>query len=154
MKIIFLDIDGVLNTDRSIKNRVNNDQIDFEEEALINLMNVINQTDAYIVISSTWRIHKADNGFLWSELIRNLKSVNIEDRIIDITPVLDTNLRTQIRWQEIKKWLDDNKEKQISKFVIIDDEWSMEIYNDHFIKCYGYKGLTIELGDQAVRKLI
>jgi hypothetical protein len=52
-KIIFLDIDGVLNNSKWLKENKNN-PID---PAAVNRINVIMQkTDAKIVISSSWRI--------------------------------------------------------------------------------------------------
>ena len=50
MKVIFLDIDGVLNSDRTLY-----DSISLEDDLIINLKDLINQTDAKIILSSSWR---------------------------------------------------------------------------------------------------
>ncbi|MNI51788.1 hypothetical protein D3C73_1065290 [compost metagenome] len=75
MWIIYLNIDGVLNTDRAVRLQKNNnsENINFDLESMMNLKMFIEETDLYIVISPTWRIHCGTNNRLWTELIRNLR---------------------------------------------------------------------------------
>ncbi|GMK37181.1 hypothetical protein PCCS19_02340 [Paenibacillus sp. CCS19] len=156
MKIIFLDIDGVLNTDRAVKLQklFNHDRIIFDAEAMKNLKELIKETNAYIVISSTWRIHYGTDNRLWKELMSNFIENYIDDRIIDITPVLSEKLNTSIRWKEIETWLVDNRDKEIESFVIIDDEWEMGEYTkDRYVKCQAYKGISKDSKDKA-RKIL
>ena len=61
MKIIFLDLDGVLNTWQYSSYLVNSGIEEFDEngslfdpEAIKNLQYIIDSTHAHIVISSTW----------------------------------------------------------------------------------------------------
>lgn len=54
MKIIFLDIDGVLNTERN-NNKNYGRPRPFDPEAISALNKIIKETDAKIVISSSWR---------------------------------------------------------------------------------------------------
>ena len=62
-KVIFLDIDGVLNTERKAKEVYDNNNLDshdefgrlFDENALYWLNKIIDETGAEIVISSSWR---------------------------------------------------------------------------------------------------
>jgi HAD domain in Swiss Army Knife RNA repair proteins len=154
MKIIFLDIDGVLNTDRQIRinNLKQNEGINFDQEAMGNLKKIIKKTKARIVITSTWRIHQRENGYLWSELIRNFQLCNINSKvIIDITPITDMNMRLETRELEISKWLSTNK--NIEKFVILDDQWSMGGLNNHFIRCLPFNGITSKIADEVIKKL-
>ena len=156
MRIIFLDIDGVLNTDRYIRiqRNHNNGQIAFDPEAMRNLRLLIGVTNAFLVISSTWRIHYDIKESLWGDLVRNLKNYSIDNRIIGITPVTEKNSRTKERWQEIESWLLHNQDKGIDSFVIIDDEWDMGIFKDRFVRCQGYIGLTDELRKKAEKILM
>ena len=154
MKIIFLDIDGVLNTDRQI--RINDlkqiNDIDFDPKVMENLKKIVEQSEARIVITSTWRVHRKENGYLWRELVRNFEAYNINPScIIDITPILDTNMKPEIRELEISKWLDANK--SIERFVILDDQWSMGILSDYFIRCLSFNGITSEIADEAIKML-
>lgn len=156
MRIIFLDIDGVLNTDRAVKLQTlyNSDRITFDADALKNLKELVEETNAYLVISSTWRIHYGTDSRLWKELMSNFKEYGIEDRIIDITPVLSEKLNTSVRWKEIETWLVNNKDKEIESFVIIDDEWEMGSYTkDRYVKCQAYKGVSRDIKDKA-RKIL
>lgn len=61
-----------------------------------NLKEIILKFDAYVVISSSWRIEK--DTIYWTKLLRNFRAYEIEDRIIDKTPSFST-----IRGNEIKK---------------------------------------------------
>ena len=61
-KYLFLDFDGVLNTDRYAK-RLRKEGIDpfdefgamFDPDTISNLRSIVEQTDCKIVLSSTWR---------------------------------------------------------------------------------------------------
>ena len=61
MKIIFLDVDGVLNTFGYVLDKIENPNRDVENgstlnlNALENLYNIVMETDAFIVITSEWR---------------------------------------------------------------------------------------------------
>ena len=139
MNIIFLDIDGVLNTGRNQDYQEKRDgkikfhhQFNFDNECMENLKEIILKFDAYIVISSSWRIEK--DKIYWSEILRNFRLYQIEDRIIGKTPSFST-----IRGEEIKKWLSDNK-CDISNFIILDDEDDMLDLNKNLVLCDDYYG--------------
>lgn len=139
INIIFLDIDGVLNTIRNQDLQEENDgrmkfqhQFNFDEECMKNLKEIILKFDAYVVISSSWRIEK-DKVYM-SELLRNFKEYEIDNRIIDITPSFSTT-----RGEEIKKWLFDNKDK-VSNYIILDDEDDMIELSSNLILCDDYYG--------------
>ncbi|MEH7402931.1 HAD domain-containing protein [Gottfriedia acidiceleris] len=154
MKIIFLDIDGVLNTDRQI--RMNNleqiENIKFDPIAMKNLKKIVDETNAKIVIISTWRVHRQDNGYLWRELIRNFKLNNLDTNILlDVTPVIDKKMKPEFREKEILEWL--TKHKNIEKFVILDDQWDMGGLNNFFVRCLSFRGITSEIAEEAILKL-
>lgn len=146
MKIIFLDIDGVLNTDRMIRMRKNLDikTIEFEPEVMSNLSKIIKATNAKLVISSTWRVHRDTDLLLWTALIDNLKKYNLEKEIFDITETEDGKIKRQPRWKEIANWLLKNKEQNISSFVILDDEWGMDFLEPNFVRCSSSVGISEE----------
>jgi hypothetical protein len=106
MKIIFLDIDGVI-----CVNWI--DQIDefghgFNNDYVKNLQTIIEKTDAKIVISSTWR----KSGL--PEMQRMWEMRNLPGKVIDITPVLWTK-----RGEEIAEYL---RENPCDSYAIIDDD--------------------------------
>lgn len=91
MKIIFLDFDGVLNSEVWMKSRfdiIDNNDIDsqypfyeIDPNAIKNLNRIIEETGAKVVVSSTWR-----HGRTPEELSRILEFHNFKGEIIDTTP--------------------------------------------------------------------
>ena len=137
MKIIFLDVDGVLN---SFQDRYSFDlETDYHFELL---QKIVQETGAKIVLSSSWRIGLARHGE--SVLIDRLKEFGMN--IISCTPVLNGCCRGD----EIRKWLDDTEE-DVERFVILDDESDMaEFKETHLIKTDSMVGLQ----ENDVRKCI
>ncbi|HCW54570.1 MAG TPA: hypothetical protein DG753_12735 [Clostridium sp.] len=139
INIVFLDIDGVLNTGRNQDLQEQRDgkstfyhQFYFDKQCMRNLKEIILQYDAYVVISSSWRIEK--DTIYWSEILRNFRKYHIEDRIIGKTPSFSTT-----RGDEIKKWIDNN-EKKVNNYIILDDEDDMFGLEDHLVLCNDYYG--------------
>jgi hypothetical protein len=153
MKIIFLDIDGVLNCENGYKggycDYVGDDEFHYQQfyppsKKLLNKL--IEETDAKIVISSTWR----GSGIEFIE--RVWKSENMSGEIIGLTPNFrNNNLGITIpRGVEIKNWLDKKgfrrinwskdeqqkyqNESDIENYIIIDDDSDM-LYaqREHFV---------------------
>lgn len=141
MKIIFLDIDGVLNTSLTFK-RIQQEydknkiyHIEIDKFRLEYLKNIIDNTSAKIVLSSSWKLffYKDEKGiiptiqktFILNQL---LKKYGLE--IFDLTPI-DTN---GCREKEIEMWLNENE--NIENFIIIDDNLKdlSKIYTEHLIK--------------------
>lgn len=111
MKIIFLDIDGVLNVIGQGYDKYG--QL-FHEHFQENLRYIIKKTGAKIVITSSWR----GNGL---EFLQNLwKDRNIGGEIIGITD-LDYD-KYSCRGEEIDQYI---KTHNVEKYVIIDDDSDM-----------------------------
>lgn len=109
MKVIFLDIDGVLNSDEYI-DRAKNVQgierhIDIEKVKL--LKKAIDETGAKTVLTSSWRNSK-DFGPL-RELLAKYEIY------FDVTPFINWE-----RGLEIKQWL--STHKGVEDYIILDDE--------------------------------
>jgi len=126
MKVIFLDIDGVLNTIDTFKRRkdiYNNygviiPRIDFYRVKF--LKEIIDKTDAKIVISSTWR--KYDNDMKELKHVFSLFDLDIYD-----VTCIDISGKKGI---EINDWLNKN---EVDSFVIIDDETSDMIHLEKYV---------------------
>ncbi len=132
IKIIFLYIDGVLNTKYWYSQMDRNAPKDqygygFDPKSVANLAQIIEKTGAEIVISSSWK----ELGL--SELRNMWKERKLPGKIIDVTPnymsdeILlnadfnDTDLdHLYIRGYEIKGWLKIHG-ADVSHYVIIDD---------------------------------
>ena len=143
-KLIFLDIDGVLNSVQSAEmylawDNEYNPYRQFCLNSITMLAKILKyHEDCKIIISSTWRlgcktIEDLKDIFepIDNESIRKL----IQNRIIGRTPILykDIKIGNQIdhrscfRGEEIQKWIDDNQDKLDVdfKFVILDDDSDM-----------------------------
>lgn len=138
MKIIFLDIDGVLNgygfceyigwkvvcffKNKNLKNwyRKVTDPCGVHESKVKRLAKIIKKTNAKVVMSSSWRIgwwqRPYENMFDDQKKLTDLlKKYNIE--VIDVTP----NLSGCKRDEEILHWLYEH-DGEVEKFIILDDE--------------------------------
>ena len=116
MKIIFLDIDGVLNS-RRFDREEHDGNIDRSRLELLH--ELVEKSGATVVLSSSWRYHwdkdREHCDEIGVELERVFKEYGIE--LYDKTPRLSGH-----RPNEIMKWLEDNRGTWDS-FVVIDDSW-------------------------------
>ncbi len=157
MKLIFLDFDGVLNSKKwfnTLNNRhvddkiilVDTDQmLDPEPVELINQL--VEQTGAEVIISSSWRIlHTLDS------LNQSLKDAGARFKATDVTQRLYTP-----RGIEIQTYLDyvAGLGGVVEQFVIIDDDSDMEHLRNtkHFIKTIFVYGFTKWHFDEALKVL-
>lgn len=115
-KVIFLDIDGVLNDDNT-PSRTKNHYIFVDESKILLLKKIVDATQAKIVLSSTWRYHRNDSQFNgdFLELKEALAAHGLE--FYSFTPEEVTGRK---RGMEIKSWLTTHSE--VEQFVILDDE--------------------------------
>ena len=129
MKVLFLDIDGVLNHGSG--------PIVAEKAAMLNQL----KDNCKFVISSDWRYMGLEN------VINQLRSAGFEGDIIDSTST-DFNSRAY----QIKEWLDNNP--YVTKFAIVDDN-SLGVcdnfdYYPFLIKTNHRVGITQESIDQIM----
>jgi hypothetical protein len=136
--IIFLDFDGVLNSHAWFAARRDSTQLDPAAVALLNQL--IERTDAQVVVSSSWRI-----GFSRLELEAGLRQVGFAGTVLDVTP----NLReAYARGKEIALWRMQNR--HVGPFVILDDDSDMGELMPFLIKTGFDLGLQQEHIDRAV----
>lgn len=114
MKVLFLDIDGVLNSTRSavahdgFPHLLTPDHMQMFDICAVGLVRKLcEETGAAVVISSSWRVfhNHQDIG----------KALKLP--VIDATPRLHA-----IRGEEIKAWLEANS---VTKYAIVDDDSDM-----------------------------
>ena len=118
MKVIFLDVDGVLNSDEYFdkirKKNIDGIESEVDVEKIKLLKQAVIQTGAKVVLSSSWRHTK--NGEQLKEFLAKFEIYT------DRTPYLQNK-----RGIEIKQWLINNE--NIEDFVILDDE-IFDTYDD------------------------
>ena len=158
-KIIFLDFDGVLNTEHyqgllRYQGEPWQDEHGafFDPNAVKQLRRIIDATGADIVIESSWK-------YLGLDAMKELWKVrNLPGRVIDITPssvsdeYLLKNLDTTMihcKGMEIASWLSEQAED--IRYAIIDDEYViLDSQLPHFILTNPYEGITEEQTNRAI----
>lgn len=112
MKVLFLDIDGVVNCEMTFQRHRGIIGIDPYMAFLIGRM--VDDLGLKVVLSSSWRHSK--------EGINEVKKQVCP--ILDITPVLDNpHGEHQIRGEEIGVWL--VRHPEVTKYAILDDDSDM-----------------------------
>ena len=155
-KVIFLDIDGVLNRDDG--------GAKIEEEFVKRLAHIVEETEAEIILSSSWRgmykhhvnpnsNYKNENVGLLLEMFERYSLV-----ISGTTPDLSSG--SYARPLEIRVWLE--AQKELERFVILDDEtfWQWNWLGDYFV-CTTHRnangrygcGMTDEDAEKAIEIL-
>ena len=155
-KVVFLDIDGVLNSrvffmEKSAKAGgiwyAKDDYIvaQFDHEAVTRLNQILEVTDAKIVVSSTWRLNHSVRG-----LQRIFKAVNIIGEVIGKTQSLSGDHKYP-RGYEIAAWIKFGKPENY--VVLEDDVIEMDMLEGHVIQTYFQYGLQDEHVEQAIEIL-
>jgi hypothetical protein len=133
-KVLFLDIDGVLNSGRTAAatggypycfDEANKARFDWIAVGLIRKL--CEKEDASIVLSSSWRrgknaVHECANGL----------DLPIFDKTLDLPGV---------RGEEIQDWL--NRHPEVTHYAIVDDNSDMlESQKEHFVQTSMEDGLS------------
>ena len=145
MKIIFLDIDGVLNNEDSDIVYLQEGSVCvggfFCPELVGRLNTIIQETGASIVLSSTWRL-----GLNLESAQKLMIELGVTGRVVGITDhVWDNHV---LRGNEIYKWILDNEDMvgeyyNFSNYLILDDDSDMLYWQrNNFVQTNGLKGLT------------
>lgn len=155
MKVIFLDIDGVLNSERLMNRRIHEGfNYDCDDETYHNideievrrLANFCEENNIKIVLSSSWRLENLENTieYISKHLYRHIHP--IIKYIIGVTSRLYIKKENGSwdhldRGYEIQKYIDEHP--NISNYVIIDDDSDMlESQMENFLQTDFKTGLT------------
>ena len=117
-KYIFLDIDGVLNSEHTWDQQ---SASTISDQYLENLRTIVEETDAKLVLSSSWRVYFGENvndpkNSLAINLVKSLAKHNLKR--YSSTPFVKGEFSNE-RGLEIKTYIEQNK---ITDYVVIDDE--------------------------------
>lgn len=139
-KIIFLDIDGVLNSESFAKKKTRKN---FDPECVKRLNQIIQETNADIVISSSWKLSP-------SSVYMAFKDEGVEGNIIGMTPnfIFDDWREDKTRGAEIEQWLMENP---CDNYIILDDD---ELFKKEQKKHWIQTDYQIGLTDGDVEKAI
>ena len=151
MKIIFLDIDGVLNNDAHWKRIIGKRYTQVSQTLLDKLLIILKETGTNLVISSSWR------GFQLKETIEDFETCKSKNELKQITKYIvgiTPHSNERHRGKEIK-WFIENQDDclyyklvdqklDIDDYVIIDDDADMlDEQKPHFFQTKYWRGLTM-----------
>ena len=148
-KIIFLDVDGVLNSAEFSRWLWDNHEKKYrgyemlDQRAILCLQDIVFVTGAKIVLSSSWRIS-------------SLRTKQLEEQLLPYgLEIIDRTISDASggRGEEVKEWL--SRHPEVSHFVILDDDddFKDEELKKHFVQTTFYRGLLEEHVDKAIEIL-
>lgn len=157
MKVVFLDIDGVLNCADCFKKAhdawVANGKPKekhwnmLDPEHIFHLNRIIEETGASIVVSSSWRGDP--------DLYEKLKDAGVVATFLGQTPRMPRPAGTSVeyceRGKEIEEWLSINP-YGVTKYAILDDDRDFLPDQPLFGTKWG-EGLTEEIADRVIAHL-
>ena len=131
--IIFLDVDGVLNSMAYFETSEDVPEIDMS--AVERLAKIYHDCDCQIVLSSTWRDLRGSERKEPHQMYKYLENclAEYDMKIMDVTPVTLHN-----RPAEIAEWLEKNEDK-VKNYISLDDDFGEEHY-----KKYGLSGHLVQ----------
>lgn len=142
MKILFLDIDGVVNCAKSAGKYMWRGCIGIDPYKALLVDRIIEATGCKVVLSSTWRLREEDREQVRQQVCK----------FIDITPhmPLPGGAEACERGKEIKDWLD--RHPEVEKYAILDDDNDMlpEQQVNFFKTGWWTDGLTEEITKNVI----
>jgi len=133
MKVLFLDIDGVVNSRDSTNFKDSLWPLDPYKAFLVGKIQL--ETGCKVVLSSSWRHHP--------DGVREVEKRIV--RIIDTTPTL-----LDKRGQEVSAWLSEHPE--VTRYAILDDD--SDFFEDQpLFKTTFESGLTDEIAESVIEHL-
>lgn len=161
MKIIFLDLDGVLNhenfyverTTRSLREEWHHRY--FSPDSVDILNSITDKTGAKIVFSSTHRFHFKT----FEELQEGFKLAGVTGELIGVTPkVFFSDITDPVpRGSEIDTWINysiDYEDIVKLRYAILDDDSDMLLkQKDSFFQTDFKNGLTQKIAERVIKHL-
>lgn len=142
-KVVFLDIDGVLNTPQYVREAQNQKVMNPALVAI--LRHVVETARATIVISSSWRHEMGGEERIWRVFSQ---SGWANPPIVDMLPEVPGG-----RGREIASWL---TEHRVRDFVIVDDviRDMLPEQQKHIVHCDENRGFTALNAEEALHLLV
>lgn len=131
MSWIFLDVDGVLNTDH----------VGMDRSLIENLSRIVEATGAKIIVSSNWRHGGLGKGSVFEISMRYNGGEHLMDKVLGRTGIEGS------REEEILNFVERN---ELRNWIAIDD-LNLNLPPEHFVRTTD--GLTKSKADEAIGKL-
>ncbi len=137
MKVLFLDIDGVVNKRDNYNPAIKNNLYPIDSYCAFLVGRIQLSTGCSVVLSSSWRHHP--------EGVENVSKRVVE--LLDVTPY-----SAKLRGDEVQMWLD--KHPEVDKYAILDDDMDFYVYQaPNYFKTRFEDGLTDEIAEEVIKHL-
>lgn len=134
-KILFLDVDGVINSRDSTIFKGSLWPLDPYKAFLVGKIKL--ETNCDVVLSSSWRHHP--------DGVRE-----VERRVVPIVDITPTLKNTSFRGDEVRSWL--SKHPEVEKYAVLDDD--SDFYNDQpLFKTTFDSGLNDDIANNVISYL-
>ena len=160
--VIFLDVDGVLATTRSMLSDYEEgdatlifdprgQEFPLERSCVAQLLRLVEAAAAVVVLSSTWRLEPGMRRFLLEALAAGGIG---EAVVVGSTPNLPGGGRLGGRGAEVRAWLADQHPLSVARFVLLDDghaeSFAAHELSGSFVQTAMDHGLTAAKADEAI----
>lgn len=153
MRVLFLDIDGVLNSDPFWFEKINqhgrmealhNPHLVVQGELVQRLQGLLDQVEVKVVLSSNWRL-----GIGLKATEEALRKHGFTHSLYDQTPILYPEKMSKYvtRGEEINKWLSLH---EVDNYAIVDDREDMGHHTPRLVLTNSQVGIT----DENVSRLL
>lgn len=137
MKILFLDVDGVMNCQGTFT-KDPNATFPIDQYMAFLVGKIVLETGCKVVLSSSWKHHKDSIDYIHRRIVN----------IYDTTPDVGS-----VRGDEIKAWLDNSKYK-VDRYAILDDNSDMlPEQMPNFFKTQWLVGITEDIASAVITHL-
>jgi myo-inositol catabolism protein IolC len=140
VRVLFLDIDGVLNRVGFHPGKSLGLRSWIEPELARRLCDVLRAIGAGVVLISAWRRDREVE-----HLREELAAAGVDCSFLGVTPVLG-----QERWREIEAWMREH-EVELQSIVILDDGYEMGPLEQRFVRTSPLDGLDEDAARQVLR---
>lgn len=152
MRLIMLDVDGVLNSNST--RTTTRDGWCFVEDIFIErLGRLVHETGAKVVLSSTWREGWNQQDESKNEPYFNDLRAKLSEYGIELYDRLGPMHRSYERGLEIQEWFESHPDIEVENFIILDDYNDMIPYMDHLLQTRASIGLTDDDVEVAINYL-
>lgn len=141
-KILFLDIDGVCNNQKTRERQGDTKFIGIKPELAERVRRIVRETDCDVVLSSSWRLFPASKEWAEEHVCKFI------DQTVDMQKGKVWGVTE--RGHEIREWLD--RHVEVERYAILDDN-SDFLKGQHLFKTTWELGLTDEIADAVIAHL-
>lgn len=148
MRILFLDVDGVMNC-QSTFTKDPNATFPIDKYMAFLVGKIVLETDCKVVLSSSWRHHKASVDFIHKRIV-DIYDCTGDEPYDDSRPGGAANCQ---RGREIKAWIDSQKYKVDSYAILDDDSDMLPEQMPNFFKTQWLVGITDDIAKAVIEHL-